>query len=131
MITLPDDLVELTRGHALCFLTTLMPDGSPVTTEVWVDTDGSHLVVNTVTTHQKARNVARDPRVSLAIADPDQPSRYWGVRGSVVATTTEGGDEHIDALSQRYLGRDYPGAGAPGSRLVLTIEPARIHAPQW
>jgi PPOX class probable F420-dependent enzyme len=132
VIALPDDLVELSRGRALCFVTTLMPDGSPVTTQTWVDTDGSHLIINTVTTHQKARNIARDPRVSVAIADPDNPSRYWGVRGSVTATTTEGGDDHINALSQRYLGRDYPGfGGGSGSRLIVTIAPARIHAPGW
>ncbi|MDF9716698.1 PPOX class F420-dependent oxidoreductase [Nocardioides sp. ChNu-153] len=130
MTSLPPDLVEMLRGRALCFVTTLMPDGSPVTTETWVDTDGEHVVVNTVTTHQKSRNIARDPRVAVAIADPDQPARYWGVRGRVVATTTEGGDAHIDQLSQRYLGRPYPGFGGAGSRLIVTIAADRVHSPQ-
>jgi len=131
MTALPPELVELMRGRALCFVTTLMPDGSPQITETWVDTDGEHVVINTVTTHQKARNIARDPRVAVAIADPDAPSRYWGVRGRVVDATTDGGDEHIDLLSQRYLGRPYPGFGASGSRLVVTISPGSIHSPGY
>ena len=131
MTALPHDLVDLMRGRALCFVTTLMPDGSPQITETWVDTDGEHVVINTVTTHQKARNIARDPRVAVAIADPDAPSRYWGVRGTVVEATTEGGDEHIDQLSQRYLGRPYPRFGASGERLVVTISPRSIHSPGY
>ncbi|WP_460836202.1 PPOX class F420-dependent oxidoreductase [Nocardioides marmoraquaticus] len=130
MTSLPSDLLDLLRGRARCFLTTLMPDGSPQVTETWCDTDGEHVVVNTVTTHQKARNVARDPRVAVALADPDAPGRYWAVRGRVVATTTEGAAEHIDALSQRYLGRPYPGfGGGAGERLVLTIAADSVHAP--
>ncbi|MFW6773126.1 TIGR03618 family F420-dependent PPOX class oxidoreductase [Nocardioides sp. CPCC 205120] len=129
MTALPSDLVEMMRGRALCFVTTLMPDGSPVTTETWVDTDGENVVINTVTTHQKVRNIARDPRVAVAIADPDQPARYWGVRGRVTATTTEGADEHIDQLSQRYLGRPYPGFGAGSSRLIVTIAADKVHTP--
>ena len=131
MTALPPELVDLMRGRALCFVTTLMPDGSPQITETWVDTDGEHVVINTVTTHQKARNIARDPRVAVAIADPESPSRYWAVRGSVVEATTDGGDEHIDQLSQRYLGRPYPGFGSSGSRLVVTISPGRIHSPGY
>ena len=130
-MSLDDTAVALLRGHALAFLSTLMPDGSPQVTEVWADTDGEHVVINTVTTHQKARNIARDPRVAVAIADPDAPSRYWGVRGTVVEATTEGGDEHIDQLSQRYLGRPYPGFGSSGSRLVVTISPRSIHSPGY
>lgn len=129
---LPSELVSLLRGRALCFVTTLMPDGSPQVTETWADTDGSHVVVNTVTTHQKTRNVARDPRVAVAVADPEAPSRYWAVRGRVVRTTTDGAREHIDALSQRYLGRPYPGfGGGTQERVVLTIAADRVHSPGW
>jgi len=132
---LPPALVEVLRERALCFVTTLMPDGSPQVTETWADTDGEHVVINTVTTHQKTRNVARDPRVAVAIADPQAPARYWAVRGRVVETTTDGAREHIDALSQRYLGRPYPGfgSGAQGGahdRVVLSIAADTVHSPQ-
>ena len=72
---LPDRFVELMRGRNPCFLTTLMPDGSPQTTETWVDTDGEHVVINTVQTHLKVKNIARDPRVSVAVCDGEDPSR--------------------------------------------------------
>ncbi|WP_018334546.1 PPOX class F420-dependent oxidoreductase [Actinomycetospora chiangmaiensis] len=128
---LPDGLVELLRRPAPCFIATLMPDGSPQMTETWVDTDGEHVVVNVVGGMQKARNVARDPRVALNVADPDNPSRYYGVRGRVVETTTEGGKDHIEELSQRYLGRPYPNfSGNPDeTRVILRIAADSIHAP--
>nr|WP_218891039.1 PPOX class F420-dependent oxidoreductase [Actinomycetospora corticicola] len=128
---MPDALVELLRRPAPCFIATLMPDGSPQMTETWVDTDGKHVVVNVVGGMQKARNVARDPRVALNVADPDQPARYYGIRGRVVETTTEGGREHIEELSQRYLGRPYPNfSGNPDeTRVILRIAADSIHAP--
>src|SRR5580698_2724604 len=101
---LPKDFVALMRGPSPCFITTLMPDGSPQTTQTWVDTDGEHVVINTVQSHLKVKNIHRDPRVSVAICDASNFARYYAVRGRVVKTTTEGGAEHIEALSQRYTG---------------------------
>ena len=88
---LPHRLVELMRGQNPCFITTLMPDGSPQNTQTWVDTDGKHVVINTVQTHQKMRNIRRDPRVSVAVCDATDPSRYFAIRGRVTNITTEGG----------------------------------------
>ncbi|MGM1065465.1 PPOX class F420-dependent oxidoreductase [Saccharothrix sp. Mg75] len=127
---LPNDLLDVLRAPALCFLTTLMPDGSPQITETWVDTDGENVVVNTVTTHQKARNVERDPRVAVAIADPASPARYWAIRGRVLSATVEGAAEHVDELSHKYLGRPYPWfGGRDQQRLVLVIGVDKLHAP--
>jgi PPOX class probable F420-dependent enzyme len=127
MTNLPDDLVKLLRGQALGFIATVMPDGSPQLTEVWVDTDGEHVIVNTVQTHQKARNVARDRRVAVCIADPAEPTKYWAVRGKVVSSTTDGGAEHIDALSLRYTNKPYPWWGGRDQiRVILTIKPESI-----
>ena len=126
---LPERLVELMRQPSPCFLTTLMPDGSPQLTETWVDTDGAHVVINTVQTHQKVRNVERDPRVAVAVCDAADPSRYYAVRGRVVSTTTEGGAEHIDMLSQRYTGGPYRWYGGRDQvRVILTIEAESVHA---
>lgn len=127
---LPDDLVDLLRSAAPCWVATTMPDGSPQLTQTWCDTDDEHILINTVENHQKARNLARDPRVSVAVADPDQPARYIGVRGRCVAATTDGAAEHIEQLSQRYLGRPYPDfGGGAGTRLLLTIAVDRIVHP--
>jgi PPOX class probable F420-dependent enzyme len=127
-VTLPDDLLTLLRRPSPCYVSTLMPDGSPQLTQVWVDTDGTNVLVNTVQTHQKVRNVERDPRVALTVSDPDAPSRYFGVRGRVVGMTTDGGVDHIEALAQRYLGTPYPWFGGRDQvRVILTIKPDRIN----
>ena len=72
---LPDGFLDLLRKPSPCFLTTLMPDGSPQTTETWVDTDGEHVIINTVQTHLKVRNIERDPRVAVAVCDASNPSQ--------------------------------------------------------
>ncbi len=128
-MNLPDGLTVLMRKPSLCFVTTLMPDGSPQITETWVDTDGEHVIINTVQNHQKVRNVERDPRVAVAVCDSADPARYYGIRGRVVSVTTEGGAEHIEVLSQRYLGGPYPWYGGRDQvRVILTIMVDKIHS---
>jgi PPOX class probable F420-dependent enzyme len=130
-VNLPADLLDLLRRPSPCFLATLMPDGSPQVTQTWVDTDGTHVLVNTVEGHQKVRNVRRDPRVSLDVADPDDVSRYVEVRGRVVDVTTDGAADHIEQLAQRYLGRSYPWFGGRDQvRLLLRIEPDAVRSPR-
>lgn len=130
MTALPDDLIAVLNTKSICFVTTLMPDGSPQISQTWAGTDGEHVLINTVDTHQKTRNLRRDPRIAIGIADPAAPSRYWALRGSVVAMTTEGAREHIDELSQKYIGRPYPGfGGGPQQRVLLTVEVDRVHTP--
>jgi PPOX class probable F420-dependent enzyme len=128
-MTLPDGLLAMLGAASPCFLTTLMPDGSPQVTETWVDTDGEHIVINTVQTHQKVRNVERDPRVAVAVCSAEDPSRYYGVRGRVISVTTEGGAEHIERLAERYLGGPYPWYGGHDQvRVILTIAVDKVHA---
>jgi len=122
-LELPPQLLKLLREPSHCYLTTLMPDGSPQLTQVWVDTDGQHIVINSVRGHQKIRNIERDPRVAVTVADSQAPSRYFGVRGRVSNVTETGAAEHIDQLAQRYLGKPYPWYGGRDQvRLILTIE---------
>jgi PPOX class probable F420-dependent enzyme len=126
---LPDDLVAVLRAPSPCFLATTMPDGSPQLTQTWVDTDGGHILVNTVEGHQKLRNVRRDPRVALNVVDRSRPGRYFDIRGHVVATTTDGAAEHVEALSLRYTGGAYPWYGGQGRvRVLLTIVADRIRS---
>ena len=120
---LPTELLELLQAPSPCFITTLMPDGGPQITQTWVDTDGEHVLINTVVGFQKVRNVRRDPRVAVAVSDPQQPWRYYGIRGRVTATSTDGATEHIEALAQRYTGRPYAWyGGRDQQRIILTIE---------
>ena len=128
-VALPDSLLELLRKPSPCFLATLMSDGSPQMTQTWVDTDGAHVLINTVEGFQKVRNVGRDPRVALSVSDPGNPSRYFAVRGRVVDVTTDGAADHIETLAQRYLGGPYPWFGGRDQvRVLLSIAPDKIHA---
>jgi len=128
-VNLPEGLIVLLRQPSPCFVTTLMPDGSPQMTQTWVDTDGEHVVINTVQGFQKVRNVQRDPRVAVAVCDPSSTVRYYAIRGRVVNVSTEGGVEHIEALAQRYLGGPYPWYGGRDQvRVLLTISADRIRA---
>lgn len=127
-LELPAELLDLLRGTATCYLSTLMPDGSPQLTQTWVDTDGHDVLVNTVVGHQKARNVQRDPRVALVVSSPARPSRYHEVRGLVTDASTTGADEHIEALALRYLGRPYPWyGGRQEQRVLLRISPRKVN----
>lgn len=127
---LDDRVLALLRGASTCYIATTMPDGSPQLTQVWADTDGVNVVINTVAGFQKLRNIARDPRVALTLSDPAQPSAYVQIRGDVVETTTEGAREHIDELSRKYLGRDYPVfGGQERQRVIVRIAPRTISAP--
>jgi PPOX class probable F420-dependent enzyme len=126
-VDLPDELLDLLRRPSTCYVATTMPDGSPQMTQTWVDTDGTHVLINTVQGYQKVRNVERDPRVAVTVADPADPFRYFTVRGRVTTMTTEGGSEHIEALSQRYTGGPYPWYGGRGQvRLIMTITPDKV-----
>jgi len=124
-MTLPTELIALLREPSLSFIATNMPDGSPQLTQVWVDTDGEHVVVNSVKTHVKVRNLERDPRLAMTIADPADPSNYFQVRGRVLQLTTDGAVEHIESLSRKYLGTPYPWYGGRDQirvRLVIAAD---------
>ncbi|MBR7834700.1 PPOX class F420-dependent oxidoreductase [Actinospica durhamensis] len=124
---MPEDLVKLLEQTPLCYLATTMPDGSPQLTQTWVDTDGEHVLINSVLTHVKTRNIERDPRIALTVTDPDQTRRYFQVRGRVLEVRTEGAAEHIEQLAQRYLGRPYPWYGGRDQvRVLFVIEPERV-----
>jgi PPOX class probable F420-dependent enzyme len=124
---LTEPLLELLRAPSTCYLATIMPNGSPQLTQTWVDTDGEHIIINTVQGFQKVRNIERDDRVAVAIADSEDPTSYVQVRGRVVNVTTEGGAEHIDKLAIKYTGKPYVWYGGRDQvRVILTIEAHRI-----
>ena len=124
-----DELITLLRAPSTCYVTTLMPDGAPQLTQTWVDTDGRHILINSVVGYQKLRNIERDPRVAVAVSDPAHPSRYITVRGRVIATTTDGATDHIEALAQKYLGGPYLWyGGREQTRVTLTISIDKVHA---
>ncbi len=126
---IPAEFLDLFQKATFAHLATLMPDGTPHLTPVWVDYDGRHILVNSAAGRRKDLNMARRGRVAIEISDPDNPNRYVAVRGSVVEITETGADEHLDRLARRYLGRDrYPDSYRfPGEvRRIYKIAPEKI-----
>lgn len=126
---IPAEFLDLFQKRTYAHLATLMPDGTPHVTPVWVDYDGQFILVNSAAGRQKDLNMAKRQHVAIEIPDPDNPNRYLAVRGPVVEITEEGADEHLDRLARRYLNRDKypPGMRFPGEvRRIYKIAPKRV-----
>jgi PPOX class probable F420-dependent enzyme len=129
MTEIPKAYLDLFSKPAFAHLVTLMPDGSPQVTPVWVDLDGNTVIVNTAKGRLKDRNMKRDPRVALAVSDPANPYRYVQVRGRVSDITENGGDAHIDKMAKKYLNQDSYPYRQPGEvRVVYRITPEHVQA---
>jgi PPOX class probable F420-dependent enzyme len=115
----------------VAILSTIMPDGSPQATPVWVDVegDGTHVLINTVEGHIKQKNVSRNPAVT--VVDSQNPYRTVLVRGIVVEQRgpEQGANDHIDKLSQKYTGRERYGHREGERRVILRIKPMHVREP--
>ena len=112
---------------AFAYIGTVGSDGTAQVTPVWCEFDGTHVVFNTARGRIKDKNLSRNPRITIAAADPDNPYRYVQVRGRVVDTTEQGADAHIDKLAKKYLGQDrYPGRRPGEVRVIVKVVPERV-----
>src|SRR5712692_7188837 len=125
---IPATHTDLFQKKAFASLATLNADGTPQVTPVWVDWDGTHVLVNTARGRVKDRNLRQNPRVALAIADPDNPYRYLGIQGRVANMSEKGADAHIDKMAKKYLGKDKYPLRQPGEmRVLVSIVPEKVH----
>lgn len=128
MTAIPSSHADILGKRAFAHLCTLMPDGTPQASPVWIDTEGDKLVVNSAKGRRKDRNIEADRRVALSIADPDNPYRCLMIRGKVVAITTDGADAHIDKMAKKYMNKDsYPFRTPTEQRVKYIIEPEVVH----
>ncbi len=127
--TLTDEQVQLLKEPHIAQLVTVMGDGSPQISPVWIDTDGENVLVNSEDGRVKTANIRRDPRVAVGVYDAANPyTRVLNIRGQVVGISPEGAREHIDDLSEKYNGvRPYPNHNPERPRLILTIRPDSIY----
>lgn len=113
---------------AFANLATIMADGTPQVTPVWIDYDGTHILINSAKGRIKDKNMELRSQVGLAINDPENPYRYLGIQGKVVAITEEGADEHIDKMAMKYMGKEkYPFRSPTEVRRIYKIEPLKAH----
>jgi PPOX class probable F420-dependent enzyme len=117
----------LFAGRNFAHIATLMPDGSPQVTPVWVELDGDDVIVNSAEGRVKTDNARRDPRVAISVISSTDPYEYAAVQGRVVDMTHDGADESIDGLAQKYLGVDsYPFRDPSEQRVIMRIRPDSV-----
>ena len=91
---------------------------------MWFDYTNGKLRVNVAKGRVKIRNMKQGAPVAMSIMDPDNAYRYVQVRGTVTHVTEDGARAHIDTLSRKYLGKDYPWSKPGETRVMFEIEPA-------
>lgn len=123
--TIPEAAHRLLDEPNFAHVVTLNEDGSPQVTPVWVDRDGDVVVFNTQKGRIKHLNLERDPRVALSVHDQANPYEYVQVQGRA-ELVEQGAREHIDAMSQKYMGRDYPFLQPGDVRIIVRVTPDKV-----
>jgi PPOX class probable F420-dependent enzyme len=126
---IPDSHLDLLTRPIHGVLTTMMPDGQPQSSLVWLDYDGECAVVNTTRERQKGRNMAANPRVSLLVVDPTNTGRFIQIRGQAELVEA-GAVDNLDKLTRKYTPHPcYYGHIYPAEQQALeTRVICRIHA---
>lgn len=133
-VTVPETHLDLLQTPVHGVLTTIMPDGGPQSSIIWVDYDGECVLINTTLERQKGRNLRANPKVTILVMDPNDSSRWVEVRGQVREITAEGAEAHADKLTQRYCpnkqhfyGDIYPvEQKEKETRVIVKILPVKI-----
>jgi PPOX class probable F420-dependent enzyme len=102
-------------------LATLLKDGAPHSAPVWIARDGELITLITEQGSLKGRNTGRDPRVSISIVDFVDPYKEVQIQGRVIERRPDPELKAYDAMSRKYVGRDWPYRDAKGP-IVLVIE---------
>jgi PPOX class probable F420-dependent enzyme len=125
-VPLNDAARRLLDGQNFATIATVGPGGQPHSSVVWVDRDGDTVVFSLTAEKQKARNMARDPRVSVSVFDLNNPYHSVEIRGTV-ELVEDPGRSLPERLSQKYLGESPPPEPAHIVRLVARITPNKVN----
>lgn len=126
MASIPASHADIFNKKSFAHIATVGENGLPQVTPVWIDFDGEYILFNTARGRVKDRKLQANPTVALSVQDPDNPYRYVGLQGKVVADTEEGAVDHIHALSRKYTGNDYQGLRAGEVRVIYKIQPEKV-----
>ncbi len=124
---LDDDVRDFLDQKVFAHVATLMPDGSPQVSPVWIDHDDTHVIFNTAEGRYKTENLEADGRIAVSITDPENPYTHLLVRGRVSELRRDGADEHIDGMAKKYMDVDTYPFRQPGEiRVIVLIEPDSV-----
>jgi PPOX class probable F420-dependent enzyme len=118
--------LDILAGNNFATLSTVGPDGGPQSSIVWFLFDGQHVLLSVIDSRRKARNIALDPRVSVAIFDLNNPYRSVELRGTA-ALLPDPDKELGRRLSQKYLRQDPPPEPADVRRLIVQVSPTKVN----
>ena len=124
-IALTKEIRSLLDARNFAHIATLSRDGSPVSTPVWVGREGDRVTICTDESSLKARNTRRDPRVAISVVDLKDPYTQAQLRGRVIEWRRDPDFKHLDAMSRKYIGKDFPFHEEPALVLVVEVEKAR------
>ena len=127
---LTDPVIKIIKDKNFAFLGTIMKDGRPQVSPIWIDIDDNNNIIlfNTAQGRIKHKNISRDPRVSLSLVDKNNPYSMVTIQGTVIEQTTIGADEHIDKLAKKYLNIDrYPSHSPSIKRVICKIKPEKMY----
>lgn len=127
---LSEPVIKIIKDKNFAFLGTIMRDGRPQVSPIWIDIDDNNniILINTVHGRIKQKNITRDPRVSLSLVDKNNPYSMITIQGTVIEQTTIGADEHIDKLAKKYLNTDrYPSHSPSIQRVICKIKPEKMY----
>jgi PPOX class probable F420-dependent enzyme len=103
-MTIPDSHLDLLINPIHGVLTTVMPDGQPQMSIVWVDFDGEHVLINSTLERQKGKNMQANPKVNVLVIDPINVARFIEVRGEVVEFAQGMAIDHANKQTRAYSG---------------------------
>jgi PPOX class probable F420-dependent enzyme len=127
---LTDPVIKIIKDKNFAFLGTIMKDGRPQVSPIWIDIDDNNNIIlfNTAQGRIKHKNISRDPRISLSLVDKNNPYSMVTIQGIVIEQTTIGADEHIDKLAKKYLNIDrYPSHSPSITRVICKIKPEKMY----
>jgi PPOX class probable F420-dependent enzyme len=127
MSRVPESHLDILNSTALAYIATSGPKGAPQVSPVWFGWDGSRIFFSMNSVRQKHRNLRRDPRLAIAIADPTNPYRSLEIRG-VARIDDDPTHDFAKLLSQKYLQRDPTSEENPPqeARIVVMVEPEQV-----
>jgi PPOX class probable F420-dependent enzyme len=105
---LPQQTRELLAKPNPAVITSLRPDGQPVSVATWYLLDGDRILVNMDVGRKRLDYLRQDPRVSLTALDESSWYTHVSVQGRVVELLDDEGLTDIDRLSRHYTGEPYP-----------------------